>query len=555
MRLTPAALYENHSAAEDRVYRVLKSVDVGRDVICLHSLNVSDHHPKKIWTEIDFVIVGRMGIYSLEVKGGGVRCHDGIWEGVDRYGAVHRKKESPFEQVKTAAFALRTHLVNELGNNRTSEFCLGWGVVFPDVRWSVVGPEMPRQIVCDRDRCLSPGAFEVYLKGLFKYWRRKRNRSDPPTATGESVTGVVRYLRPDFDVVPSMASLAGDATRRQVALTEEQYEKMDAIEEADRIICYGGAGTGKSFLALQSARREAALGRKVLVVARSPVFTKFLGSQGLPETVRVTCIADFLPENEERDLREFDTLIVDEGQDLLQIDALSELGRRLKGGLEGGRWRWFMDPNNQAGIEGTANLEVEDILRSLGAVPLKLRRNCRNTPEIVTQTQLATGADIGTAKSKGWGLPPHVEVVRDRAEATSALENRIRAWLTEGVLRRDIAILSPVALESSVASSLPNDLKNEIDVLTVDLASQAKGSRIVFSTIRDFKGLERKFTAVIDLDDANLLRRDISLMYVAMTRANFGLWMAVSPAVKKAIDEAHVRNVERMANSHREGGA
>ena len=39
-----------------------------------------------------------------------------------------------------------------------------------------------------------------------------------------------------------------------------------------------------------------------------------------------------------------DVLVVDEGQDLLNFEFFDALNRSVKGGLEKGRWRWFMDP-------------------------------------------------------------------------------------------------------------------------------------------------------------------------------------------------------------------
>ncbi len=46
----------------------------------------------------------------------------------------------------------------------------------------------------------------------------------------------------------------------------------------------------------------------------------------------------------------FDVLIVDEGQDLFEFDAISLLENSLKGGLEQGEWYIFHDVNNQAGL-------------------------------------------------------------------------------------------------------------------------------------------------------------------------------------------------------------
>ena len=66
-----------------------------------------------------------------------------------------------------------------------------------------------------------------------------------------------------------------DETESQLlTLTEEQYEKLDSLEENDRCLFEGGAGTGKTLIAGEFARREAVLGRKVGIFC----YNKLLGS-------------------------------------------------------------------------------------------------------------------------------------------------------------------------------------------------------------------------------------------------------------------------------------
>ena len=116
----------------------------------------------------------------------------------------------------------------------------------------------------------------------------------------------------------------------------------------------------------------------------------------------------------------YDMLIVDEGQDIAKLDYLSFLEELLKNGLEKGQWRWFMDFNNQSRVDvsidfASENDSTDDIayyddeayrlgyeyLKECNAYILRLNHNCRNTEQIIFDTQLHTGADIGKAKIKG----------------------------------------------------------------------------------------------------------------------------------------------------------
>ena len=48
-----------------------------------------------------------------------------------------------------------------------------------------------------------------------------------------------------------------------------------------------------------------------------------------------------------------DVLVVDEAQDLLDVDSLLMLDQVIDGGLSGGRWRFFCDPNNEGNDGGS----------------------------------------------------------------------------------------------------------------------------------------------------------------------------------------------------------
>ena len=89
----------------------------GDEYIAFHSLNLPKH-PKKRWSEIDFVIVCPYGIYTLEVKGGDIKCD----ENSDWYSCKKdkpdRKIENPFEQSHDAMQALNNDLFdNEILSN------------------------------------------------------------------------------------------------------------------------------------------------------------------------------------------------------------------------------------------------------------------------------------------------------------------------------------------------------------------------------------------------------------------------------------------------------
>ena len=80
----------------------------------------------------------------LEVKGGRIRREGGVWVFTDRYDQEHRKTEGPFEQASTAMFTLERELRREFKDTRLAQVLMGFGVIAPDVGFSVMGPDIER---------------------------------------------------------------------------------------------------------------------------------------------------------------------------------------------------------------------------------------------------------------------------------------------------------------------------------------------------------------------------------------------------------------------------
>ena len=217
----------------------------------------------------------------------------------------------------------------------------------------------------------------------------------------------------------------------------------------------------------------------------------------------------------------------------------------LNGTLQG-RWRFFLDSNNQSGLHEPVDPRVLLRLRGAAAVQ-RLRRNCRNTSQIVLQTQLVTGADIGVATIEGEGPPVEWVNTSDERSTAAALAGRLTSWLEQGVRPGHITVLSGRRLAESAARLLPPALR--LTPVTASLVSQWPPSFVTFSTVRDFKGLENRCIAIVDLDDFDGSPAAIAEMYVAMTRAHAGVWIAVPPAQRPQIDGLMRKHTEELLRS------
>ena len=111
IKLIPNYINKNAPRSEQKVFELLEKSKNPRLKYIFHSLNLPSHAYKSM-AEIDFLIVHETGMIVLEIKGGGVSCNEnGIWTTVDRYGEQHSLSSSPWEQSKSAMFALKNILM------------------------------------------------------------------------------------------------------------------------------------------------------------------------------------------------------------------------------------------------------------------------------------------------------------------------------------------------------------------------------------------------------------------------------------------------------------
>ncbi len=511
MRMIPSQPMGTNSNAEIRMFDQLRAAFSRPDQngwFAMHSLNLHRHEYKR-FGEIDFVICGPDGLFVMEVKGGRISCQDGIWETTNRYSETVRLRESPFRQAEGALHGLRGNLPASL----SGAFVVGYGVVMPNVEQFPDCAEWDRAVLADsRDF----RQFEKWLERFIKYWRTKDTRKTG--ATPSQLNALQQHLRPDFEAVLPLHVSAHEVEARIARLTEDQLRLIDVVEANPRVICSGGAGTGKTMLALELAKRWGASGMKTAIACQSPWLKRFLEQNTVPGLI--VSIADSLHVAAKRaSIARFDALIVDEGQDILNMDALAQLDNCLEGGINEGRWCFFHDANNQSGLCGSYVPDAYDYLESICPVRIPLKTNCRNSLPILQRIQGDLDADVGNS---GVGDGPAVREIHvaDSDSAIQALEKELRVLVDrEGFSPGDIVVLSRLPFAQSWTSSLSKDLRDSISVL--DEASPRNMNRcsIGFAQIGDFKGLESEVVVLIDMPTPGHSETLRSLHYVGMSRA------------------------------------
>ena len=544
------------SNAEKKIFDWFKNAPGTEDWIILHSL-MEVEHPTLIQGETDFVVLAPgLGCFALEVKGGRVsRDESGMWCFTDKNGKTTKKARGPYAQANEGMHAIMKYLSdsNPEGSIHSdiAKAFFGYGVMFPDVYFqnSDFGIEEAQEQVFD----LSFGKNIIkYIEGLSAYFIKKTeeqnngyfNQNWLPTVN--QCEQIARQLRKCFDLIPPLSTMAEYAEQALFSLTEEEYDAIDEAEDNLHNVFLGSAGTGKTLIALEQARRSRE--KRIAVIC----YNKNLGdwikakTESFPDKDKISFAgtlhslvignikaahlpldfdfdemeadASVLVDLFDRSLKtnpiSFDQIIVDEVQDLLSDNYLMIFDLILKRGLRHGRFSFFGDFKNQA-IYRHAFVSEDDAMDKLDEYcsfsRRKLLKNCRNTPEICNQIGYITGCWYKKKMKDPSGIA--VKFFSDWAddqqiEATK-IKEAIYKLTSEGIRRSEIVILSPYRKENSSARYL-NDV--------VEYGS-GNTKKVNFATIHSFKGLESEAVILCDMDDYSDDSNRLPLLYVGLSRA------------------------------------
>ena len=571
--MLPARINDDRvSAGERRVFALLEKDPATTDWTVLHSLGIA-RRPTGPYGEIDFVvIIPSVGVICLEVKGGRVSCEAGLWRTMDRHGNVAALKKSPFLQGRDSMFALRNAIVRHFGEAALETRCpIGCAVVFPDVPCPPLTPEFERSDAIDSDDLRGPISSSI-IRVARRRLREFQSRHGEPLPTAPEVRAITNFLRPDFELIVAKGVSVGRIEEKLLRLTEEQYARLDELEANPRCLFEGAAGTGKTLLALEYARRASCIGSKVALLC----FNRLLGEWLLEQTeatgvtagtwhgilrrlILESSIANDFREEERKALRggdtnalfgeayplygelaleelgaPFDVLVMDEAQDLCSPHILDVLNLAILGGLAGGRWAIFGDFTRQALYGGS-----EDPVASLSSycdhfVRARLTLNCRNTRRIAEETTLVAGFDKPPFRlGDEMGLPVEHRYWKKPADLVKTLAIVVERLVKEGMSIEDVVILSPRRLENSGLAGVVSVSRYPLVDVSRGIANVRQGLK--FSTIHSFKGLESPAVIIVDIEQVDA-EEPQSLLYVAMSRARSLLILMISEGARTSLE-------------------
>ncbi|MFG1912380.1 NERD domain-containing protein [Kribbella sp. NPDC048928] len=480
------------SDAERTVARLLKDVEGDPDAVAFHSVDLRSHAYKQ-QAEADFIVLWRGVLVVIEVKGGGVRKHDGVWYSVDRRGDWHKLSGSPMEQARSAAYALRDILQEEGAGWFAHEAV----VITPDIDSPPASVGwLPTHWLAQSD--MSSAGLEGALDRI-----TQNPRTAPRGQKRARAEDLRTRLFGEFTRMPVIDAQRGAVIEEQNRATAGQGRVLAALARNPRLLVFGGAGTGKSLVLVEAAKQEVEQGKSVLITFRSSALTNFFAPHIEGRDI------DLIPFDDLPDDRAYDVVMVDEAQDMMSADAMDRIDAVVAGGRADGWWRMFLDPNNQVHVDGEYDEDVAELIAG-EAISVDLDLNVRNTQAIVHVVQEYLGADVGDpgivhGEKVQWHTPPGQA---DLAEA-DLLAKRIAA---DGARRADIWMIST----------------------TSDSRPATSPGGFVMTSPKYAKGLEAEYVIVFDLphtyDEAG-----IAAFYVATTRARVSLHIIASKEDKQRL--------------------
>jgi DNA replication protein DnaC len=516
LKIIPPTYDKDTPPGEKRLFGVFEKTLASENWIVLHSLGIANH-VTQLEGEADFVlIIPQVAILVIEVKSHQSLkiTDDGYW----KLGNDEPKRRSPFRQARGQVHSIRQYLrkVMPIAASSVPIFSTVWFTEIPAKLQIPKSIEWNDWELLDISDLSDPkSAILNVINSASIHFKEKRN-IQAISLSNDFYEELVNVLRPKFDISLSSFELSKIRKTLVSQITSEQFKYLNGLKLNRAGLIEGTAGTGKTFLAIETAARAISDGKSVLFLCRSNFLAIYLRNM---MHVPIDCFVGTLDEfsNSIENSSKYEVLIIDEAQDLISDVSLKMISSRLVNGIEGAHIRIFAD------YEGQKIYDVPDgrsILKSYcpDLFSFTLTENCRNLPGIGTAALFLSGRShlaISYRRSDD-NYTPELFEYSNFEESVDHLRNSYNRLLSIGFMPEEIVILceedhaSTLRLEKALKAS--NVRAKHFDP---SLESQGHTS---WSTIKDFKGFDASCTIVFGLE-SEIANEIDPFIYVSLSRA------------------------------------
>ncbi len=515
--IPPDPAFSDGQTAEKAVWDTLQAT-LPDDVVLAHSVQVRHGRAEH---EIDILVLWPgVGIAAIEVKGGQVSIEHGQWYQSGGAAGKH-KLQDPLAQSQGSAHAWKDWLAGQMGSLLTSR--LVYMAAFP---YSRVAPDWtksgnPRAMFLDQNDLQSPAE-------KIRHAIESEGGGTVPLAPS-FLDRIIPHLEGNLDQPDDDAAGRDEYEDLQDQLTERQAVLLSATRTLPRIRFTGGAGSGKTWLAVQKARELCRAGKSVGLFcynkglgmhlsnqvgswrSAKPKFTgefhEYVLSLGVPEGVGqeyfdeemprlLKELAAGLPEGEK-----FDAIIVDEAQDFMP--SWWEALRTCLKVPEASEIYAFMDDRQDVYRRWDSAEALQDL------VTIHVDDNLRNTKKIAETFKCFAGDKFTPRGSTGLAVR-RVECLPE--DAMDVASDCVDALIADGWANNQIALLTtdrrhPIHQEFFESDTI-DEYWREFH------ANEAE----FYGHVLGFKGLERS-VVILCVDGFRDMDRAAERLYVGLSRA------------------------------------
>lgn len=556
---------------EGFVFDLLKN-NLTEDYYVFHSVRPTVVENGVIYErEIDFLIANKdRGILCLEAKNGAGIFYDPKDRKWKYSSGKIMKHDGPYNQISSA----KRTIIGKIENHENPDvrrllkkckvchavfFFKMAGCRFDELAFNGLPEDCDRRITLLSDDILN-------LKNAINHILSVKLPSDKYTCCDHRLTDeefkllLDSVLCPAFNLIPSPEAKGIAMEYNMNQLLHEQYRLLDFLEDQDTAVINGAAGTGKTMVAVEKARRHSSDGEKVLFLCYNRLLCNNLINQWKKHKDKNTreefSNVDFMTISEftgkktgnikdyaglldwliecdgDPEAFGYKHVVIDEGQDFGLVDA--EIGSYKDDAKAncsiidmlqevalscGGTFYLFYDKYQMIQGKDSEEFYLPDCIQDCDC-RLSLTRNCRNTKEIAntsfTPMRNQKRRAIKPNVASSWFEPevPIMHLVKNDFSAVKVINRLLDSYKSDGI--EDVILLTPGEISWCCIA----------DKLAVG-SSQNSGYHLYHygdsvyrvSTCKKFKGLEADAIIMLDLKKDSFVGKKGLNFYVGTSRA------------------------------------
>lgn len=510
------------ASLEDVMFETLKNLT--DDYFVFHSFRITNVNKGTLnENETDFIVFHpKKGLICLEAKAGHVRYENGEWLYAS---GIRMHNGGPFFQAQSNKYKLINYLKDKGYYNILNKCKFLHAVWFPsitdeDLRKINLPPEADITLIMTKSALYKP---EKFINGIFE--TETSNHIYTNLSKVEVNDFIKNILCPQFDVFPT--STFNDDLKKIVfhRLLKEQSAILNFLCEQRTAAINGVAGTGKTMVAIEKAKRNAFSKERVLFLCYNSELRKYLYEQFNNEYIDFYTIDGFICKICESRTPDYDEakkklenyylnggfpyfhIIIDEGQDFgqekIEDSEIIKMLYEIVSDRQEGTFYIFYDKLQMIQNDNMPEYIVESDCK------VTLYKNCRNTENIAkTSLRPITERKINMFEGCVKGKLAELIFANCKSSYCTFVDETIKHLLDNNIKPKDIVIITCKTFEKSNLKAFIKDglYKNKIKI----------------STSRKYKGLESDAVILIDVDFETFYNSPL-IYYVGASRARLYL--------------------------------